>query len=72
MTIDTAMVTEQQIFDELQRDLVESFAIEPPAVVSDAKLYVDLDLDSLYAVDFIDQVCHFVSERNLSPDLHYQ
>lgn len=53
MTIDTAMVTEQQIFDELKRVLVETFEIDPAAVVPEAKLYDDLDLDSIDAVDLL-------------------
>ena len=39
------MVTEQQIFDELKRVLVETFEINPEDVVPEAKLYDDLDLD---------------------------
>lgn len=47
------MVTEQQIFDELKRVLVETFEINPENVVPEAKLYDDLDLDSIDAVDLL-------------------
>ena len=47
------MVTEQQIFDELKRVLVETFEIHPENVVPEAKLYDDLDLDSIDAVDLL-------------------
>lgn len=47
------MVTEQQIFDELKRVLVETFEIHPEDVVPEAKLYDDLDLDSIDAVDLL-------------------
>ena len=67
MTIDTAMVTEQQIFDELKRVLVETFEIDPAAVVPEAKLYDDLDLDSIDAVDLLVKLRPFVGDRNISP-----
>ena len=67
MTIDTAMVTEQQIFDELKRILVETFEIDPAAVVPEAKLYDDLDLDSIDAVDLLVKLRPFVGDRNISP-----
>ena len=68
MTIDTAMVTEQQIFDELKRVLVETFEIDPAAVVPEAKLYDDLDLDSIDAVDLLVKLRPFVGDRNISPN----
>ena len=68
MTIDTAMVNEQQIFDELKRVLVETFEIDPAAVVPEAKLYDDLDLDSIDAVDLLVKLRPFVGDRNISPN----
>lgn len=69
MTIDTAMVTEQQIFDELKRVLVETFEIDPAAVVPEAKLYDDLDLDSIDAVDLLVKLRPFVGDRKESATL---
>ena len=51
------MVTEQQIFDELKRVLVETFEINP-----------DLDLDSIDAVDLLVKLRPFVGDRNISPN----
>ena len=62
------MVTEQQIFDELKRVLVETFEIDPAAVVPEAKLYDDLDLDSIDAVDLLVKLRPFVGDRNISPN----
>lgn len=60
------MVTEQQIFDELKRVLVETFEINPEDVVPEAKLYDDLDLDSIDAVDLLVKLRPFVGDRNIS------
>ena len=54
------MVTEQQIFDELKRVLVETFEINPEDVVPEAKLYDDLDLDSIDAVDLLVKLTQWI------------
>ncbi len=62
------MVTEQQILDELKRVLEEAFEIDPAAVVPEAKLYDDLDLDSIDAVDLIVKLRPFIGEKTVSPN----
>ena len=59
------MVTEQQILDELKRVLEEAFKIDPAAVVPEAKLYDDLDLDSIDAVDLIVKLRPFIGEKTV-------
>ena len=54
------MVTEQQVFDELKKILVETFEVKPEEVTKDAKIYDDLDIDSIDAVDLI-------GNRRISP-----
>ena len=62
------MVTEQQILDELKRVLEEAFEIDPAAVDPEAKLYDDLDLDSIDAVDLIVKLRPFIGEKTVSPN----
>lgn len=62
------MVTEQQIFEELKHVLVETFEIDPAAIVPEAKLYDDLDLDSIDAVDLLVKLRPFVGNKSISPN----
>ena len=61
------MATEQQIFGELKRVLVETFEIEPERIVREARFYDDLDLDSIDAVDLIVKLRPFVGDKTISP-----
>lgn len=44
---------ETQIFEQVRDALVELFELEPEAITLDAKLYEELDLDSIDAVDLV-------------------
>lgn len=46
----------QDIFPTLKDTLVEQFEIDPAAITPEARLYEDLDLDSIDAVDMIIKV----------------
>ncbi|WP_115718770.1 acyl carrier protein [Gallaecimonas mangrovi] len=46
-------MTRDQIFAELKTILVDDFEIDAEAVVPEAHLYTDLDLDSIDAVDLV-------------------
>ena len=50
------MITEEIIFERIQRVLVESFEIEKQKITLQAHLYEDLDLDSLDAIDLAVQL----------------
>ena len=43
----------EEILDYLRVTLVELFELKPEAIVPEAKLYEDLDIDSIDAVDLI-------------------
>jgi len=47
------MQSKEAIYNRLQELLVELFETEPEIVKPDAKLYEDLDIDSIDAVDLI-------------------
>ena len=62
------MATEQQIFEELKRVLVETFEIEPERSTPEARFYDDLDLDSIDAVDLLVKLRPFVGQKTISPN----
>ncbi len=51
------------IYQHLQRMLVEDFEVEASAVSPDALLYEDLGIDSIDAVDMIVQLQNITGER---------
>lgn len=61
------MVTEQQIFAELKKVLTETFEIEADKIVPDAKIYEDLDIDSIDAVDLIVKLQPFIGTKKIPP-----
>ncbi|MBO9328220.1 acyl carrier protein [Achromobacter sp. HZ01] len=50
------MQTREEIFDTLRSVLIELFEIEPERITPAANLYTDLEIDSIDAIDLIDQV----------------
>ena len=46
-------MNKQDIFERLRAILIETFEIEPERIVPQARLYEDLDIDSIDAVDLI-------------------
>lgn len=46
-------VNKEQVFQQVQRALVELFEIDAADITPDAHLYQDLDLDSIDAVDLV-------------------
>lgn len=57
----------QVIFDKIKAALVEDFDLEEERIVLDAKLYEDLELDSIDAVDLIVKLKSFLP-RNIDPE----
>jgi acyl carrier protein len=46
-------MTKEEVFLKIQDNLIKEFEMEKDAVVPDAKLYQDLELDSIDAVDIL-------------------
>lgn len=61
------MMTKAELFERISAILQESFEIEPARIVPAARLYEDLDIDSIDAVDLIVQLKPLLG-RNLQPD----
>lgn len=60
-------MTEQDIYARLSAILVETFDIEPERIRPEARLYEDLDIDSIDAVDLIVKLKPLVGKR-LQPE----
>ncbi|MBL8278479.1 MAG: acyl carrier protein [Pelomonas sp.] len=60
-------MTDQEIFDRLRSILVDTFDIEAERVSTQSKLYDDLDIDSIDAVDLIVKLKPLVGKR-LQPE----
>ncbi len=50
------MVTREAVFGQVRDAFVDLFDIEPERVTEDARLYEDLEIDSIDAVDLLDRV----------------
>jgi acyl carrier protein len=57
----------QDVFKSLKDTLVEQFDIDPAKVTPEARLYEDLDLDSIDAVDMIIKLQE-ITGRKVSPE----
>jgi len=60
-------MTNQEIFDRLREILIETFDIDPAAIHPEARLYEDLDIDSIDAVDLIVKLKPLVGKK-LQPE----
>lgn len=56
-------MNDEQILDNLKKILEESFEITPERVVPEAKLFEELDLDSIDAVDLAIHVQQMTGKR---------
>ena len=59
--------SKEQIFNKLAKILKDEFEIEKDAIVEEANLFTDLDLDSIDAVDLAVRLQQF-TEKRLSPE----
>lgn len=57
----------QDVFKTLKDTLVEQFDIDPTKITPEARLYEDLDLDSIDAVDMIIKLQEMTG-RKVSPE----
>ena len=60
-------MTKNELFDRIVTILHDSFEIEPARITPDARLYDDLDIDSIDAVDLIVQLKPMIGS-NLRPE----
>ena len=53
MSVTTVVSSKTEIFEQLKKILIENFEMQESIITMDARLYEDLDLDSIDAVDMI-------------------
>jgi acyl carrier protein len=61
-------LSEQEIFEQLKKMLVENFHLDESAITLDAHLYKDLGLDSIDAVDLAIRVQELTGKRIVRDD----
>lgn len=62
MSADTA-VANTDVFAYLSKTLVDLFDVDPEAITPEARLYEDLDIDSIDAVDMVVELKRFTGRR---------
>jgi acyl carrier protein len=65
------ILSRDEILVRLRADLAELFEIPPERIVAEARLYEDLDLDSIDAVDLIVKVSELTG-RKIKPEAFRQ
>lgn len=60
-------MTDEQIFNRLKEILSETFELEPQQIQMDSNLFIDLDLDSIDAVDLALKLQEMTGKR-IKPD----
>lgn len=61
------MQTEQEIFQQVRDVLVDLFELTPERIAPEARLYQELDIDSLDAIDLIIELKR-VTGRKVQPE----
>ena len=61
-------MTKEEILQKIQGILTEEFEIEAGAAIPEAKLYDDLDLDSIDAVDLLVKMKEYIPGK-IDPEL---
>ena len=56
-------MTKDEVYEKLKDILVQEFEMDSALVVPEAKLYDDLDLDSIDAVDIIVKMKQYIPEK---------
>ena len=61
MSVNTPNSTE--VFEHLSKTLVDLFDVDPGNITPEARLYEDLDIDSIDAVDMVVELKRFTGRR---------
>jgi acyl carrier protein len=56
-------MTKDEVYEKLKDILVQEFEMEPAVIIPEAKLYDDLDLDSIDAVDIIVKMKQYIPDK---------
>lgn len=61
------MQSKEVIFEKLKGILAELFEVEPSDVRLDTRLYEDLDIDSIDAIDMVIELKELTGQKRLEP-----
>ena len=61
------MVTENEVFEKIKEILTNTFEIDANKITMQAKLYDDLDIDSIDAVDMLVELKPFIGNHAVKP-----
>jgi acyl carrier protein len=61
------MHSQAEVLDQIRNTLVQLFELDPGFVTPQARLYEDLEIDSIDVVDLMDEV-HKYTGRKATPD----
>jgi acyl carrier protein len=62
------MQTDGEILERIRATLVELFGLEPGAITPQARLFEDLEIDSIDVVDLMDHVRRFTGRKVTAED----
>lgn len=62
------MQTHDEILERIRATLVELFELSPAAVTAEARLFDDLQIDSIDVVDLMDQVRRYTGRKVTAED----
>ncbi len=62
-------MTRADIFDKVSRTMVEMFELDSKSVTMEARLFEDLDLDSIDAIDLAAKMQEFTGKRLTEDEL---
>ena len=62
-------MTKEELFGKIQEVLESDFEIEKDNVKMDSKLFEDLDLDSIDAVDLLSKLKQYMPGKQIDPEM---
>ena len=62
-------MTKEELFGNIQEGLESDFEIEKDDVKMDSKLFEDLDLDSIDAVDLLSKIKQYMPGKQIDPEM---
>ncbi len=62
-------MTKEELFGKIQEVLENDFEIDKSEVKMDSKLFEDLDLDSIDAVDLLSKIKQYMPGKQIDPEM---
>ncbi|MBQ4014085.1 MAG: acyl carrier protein [Treponema sp.] len=62
-------MTKEELFGKIQEVLESDFEIDKSEVKLDSKLFEDLDLDSIDAVDLLSKIKQYMPGKQIDPEM---